>query len=267
MRLYQLPNDERVLRKPCKKVKDPRHPKILMLVQEMKRLAHEWEQQHENHRCEGVAAPQVGVNLRVIILRATNEMIPKKYLPEVTSEFSAAAYLPINPEWEEWNRTRVNFDPWHVLINPRFIKSDGYQRSREGCLSVPDRHCLTMRPDNVVFDYTDLTGKHVGPKLARGFAACAVVHELDHLNGTLNIDAAVKINPMSVPFNEERIVDLESTGEETDADSQGSVPGVHRDGADDTAAASDQDGLYEADQREPEGNEDDARGRELGGVS
>jgi len=239
MNLQTLPDNDKVLRKVCKKIKNPQDPKVLLLVQEMKRIAHQWEADNPGQRCEGVAAPQVGVSLRLVILRATDDMIPKRYLDEITLP-NGMVQLPTNPAWLEWEKRSVAFDPWYVMVNPRFIRSDGYQKSQEGCLSVPGKHCLTLRPDNVVFEYTDLQGRRSGHKLARGFAACAVVHELDHLNGRLNIDQAIYINPADKPFDTSRLEELESL---INAQTQGSGSGTVGGGADEPEGSDGEPGL------------------------
>ena len=77
------------------------------------------------------------------------------------------------------------------LINPKIIAFAGEQREQEGCLSVPNRWGITVRPKHVTVralnrngETFDLTGSDL---LAR-----AICHELDHLDGKLFIDNMVE---------------------------------------------------------------------------
>jgi peptide deformylase len=102
----------------------------------------------------GLAAPQLGVPLRVIVVdlsvgRDKNGLI--------------------------------------TLINPEFVERDGVQHEEEGCLSVPGFNAIVERPARVVLRGQDRTGamiQHEGTDLlARAFQ-----HEMDHLDGTLFVD-------------------------------------------------------------------------------
>ncbi len=110
----------------------------------------------------GLAAPQVGVSLRVAILN----------MPEGTSRYGHFEAIPLT-----------------ICINPRMTISDeshleGYW---EGCLSVPGLRGFVKRRQSLRLDYTDMDG------VARqiefdGFHATVCQHELDHLDGALYID-------------------------------------------------------------------------------
>ena len=73
------------------------------------------------------------------------------------------------------------------LINAEIVWNEGEQTGREGCLSVPGRQGVVRRPMKVKVRYQDRTGAW-REKIAEGFEARAVCHELDHLDGTLYID-------------------------------------------------------------------------------
>ena len=73
------------------------------------------------------------------------------------------------------------------LINAEIVWKEGEQTGREGCLSVPGRQGVVRRPMKVKVRYQDRTGAW-REKIAEGFEARAVCHELDHLDGTLYID-------------------------------------------------------------------------------
>jgi peptide deformylase len=204
MNLLRYPDDEVKLRRVAKKVKNPQSPSILMLVQRMKQIAHQWEQE-TGGRAEGIAAPQIGVNLRVVILRKSDEMIPPRFIiedfePECFDDGTVWSRVIINPAWTEWKKTEAYFDPWHVLCNPRYIRGDGMQTNEEGCLSVPGIVGNTVRQQTVIFEYTKLDGRKSGKQVARGFGAAAVCHEIDHLNGHLFLDACLSRREVGTEF-------------------------------------------------------------------
>jgi len=98
----------------------------------------------------GLAAPQVGVSLRVVVLQ-----MPGK--------------------------------PPMALINPEIVKRSGERELVEACLSVPGYAGEIKRSLSVTVKGRDRQGKEVRLK-ASGLLAEALEHELDHLNGILYID-------------------------------------------------------------------------------
>ena len=98
----------------------------------------------------GLAAPQVGVSLRVIIIGM--------------------------PEEEEI-----------VLINPEIVRRSGERLVTEGCLSVPGYFGEIKRAQRVTVKGKDLSGREIRIK-AEELLAQALEHEIDHLNGVLYID-------------------------------------------------------------------------------
>ncbi len=102
----------------------------------------------------GLAAPQVGVALRVFV---------------VDISLGRDRSGPI------------------VMINPTFVTRDGMQLEEEGCLSLPGFEATVVRPTRVVVKGLDRDGterQHEGT----GLLARAFQHEMDHLDGTLFID-------------------------------------------------------------------------------
>ncbi len=78
------------------------------------------------------------------------------------------------------------------FINPVITAQKGEQNGWEGCLSVRGKSGVVSRPMKVTLAYQDRTGeKHV--LKAKGFFARAICHELDHLDGVLYIDKATHI--------------------------------------------------------------------------
>ena len=78
------------------------------------------------------------------------------------------------------------------LINPVMLKKSGAQESLEGCLSCPNRWGITRRPLKVEVETLTREGKKVTKK-AEGFLAKAICHEMDHLEGKLFYDEAVRM--------------------------------------------------------------------------
>ena len=85
-----------------------------------------------------------------------------------------------------------------VLINPVIIKTKGEQEVEEGCLSFPNQFGKVIRPQEVVAEYTDREGKRMRVK-AKELLAQAIAHEVDHLNGELFIN---KIIPGTLEYVE-----------------------------------------------------------------
>jgi peptide deformylase len=100
----------------------------------------------------GLAAPQVGVPLRVVVIAI--------------------------PEEEEVI----------ALINPEIVKRSGERRLTEGCLSVPGYWAEVTRSLSVTAKGRDLEGRQVRIKAKDDILAQALEHELDHINGVLYID-------------------------------------------------------------------------------
>ena len=101
----------------------------------------------------GLAAPQVGVLRRVVLVVETN-------VPEGEEEFIIE------------------------LINPEIISAEGEQRGSEGCLSVPDQFGIVTRPEKVTVRAQDRYGNWF-EREGEGLTARCFCHEIDHLNGIL----------------------------------------------------------------------------------
>ena len=104
----------------------------------------------------GLAAPQVGVLRRAVIVADTTD---------------SEAEDPVIIEF----------------INPEIVKSEGEQEGYEGCLSIPGQYGFVKRPMCVKVRAFDRHGKRF--EISREeFLARALCHEVDHLNGRLYID-------------------------------------------------------------------------------
>lgn len=74
-----------------------------------------------------------------------------------------------------------------ILINPEITKAEGENRDAEGCLSLPGRSEYITRAERVSVVANDLNGKKINLS-GEGLLARAFQHEIDHLNGILFID-------------------------------------------------------------------------------
>ena len=108
----------------------------------------------------GLAAPQVGVSKRIVVIDAEQEK-------------------------DEQGNKRGN--PMY-LVNPEIVwRSDEMVCGEEGCLSVPDQRAEVERNAKVRVHYWDYDGME-REILADDFLAIVIQHELDHLDGILYID-------------------------------------------------------------------------------
>ena len=75
-------------------------------------------------------------------------------------------------------------DGFMELVNPEIISAEGEQEEKEGCLSVPGEYGVTRRPAVVKVQAQDRTGKwHIYK--AEALKARCFCHEIDHLNGII----------------------------------------------------------------------------------
>ncbi|MBQ3309802.1 peptide deformylase [Candidatus Saccharibacteria bacterium] len=116
----------------------------------------EWENNHPHELSAAMAAPQLGINRRVIVVR---------------------------DDLEDKNNNHFT-----ALINPEVIKTEGkIIKDYEGCLSVPEIYGLVPRPEKAKIKATLENGSEVRLKVS-DFLARTLLHEIDHLNGILFID-------------------------------------------------------------------------------
>ncbi len=101
----------------------------------------------------GLAAPQVGILKRVIVIDVEDGNVYK-------------------------------------MVNPVITKKSGEQCAQEGCLSVRETKGNVSRPMYVTVEYTDQDGNHVELD-AEGLLARCICHEIDHLDGILFVDRII----------------------------------------------------------------------------
>src|SRR6187399_3295443 len=135
---------------------DPRLKKVSKPIDSIdestRALAARMLQLMREHRGVGLAAPQVGLNLRMFVMNHTGEPTDDR-----------------------------------VYINPQLLDAEGDEEAEEGCLSLPGLNANVVRDKTVRIVATDLEGKPID-ELASGYLARVWQHEFDHLNGTLIID-------------------------------------------------------------------------------
>jgi len=107
----------------------------------------------------GLAAPQIGVPLRIAVIELPDEEII-------------------------------------VLVNPKIVKRSGERQIEEGCLSIPGYRGEIQRSEKVTVKGLDRFGREIRIK-GEGLLAQALEHELDHLDGTLYIDHLESIDKLT----------------------------------------------------------------------
>lgn len=147
----ELSGTNKVLRAVSKEVVDIKSEEIQRLVRDMQ------ETLNKTPNGVGLAAPQVGVNLRI---------------------FVASPSLKLNQS---------------VFINPVIMKTvDGKEEMEEGCLSLPGYYGKVMRIPSVKVEARNKNGRKFKMRVA-GLAAQLMQHEIGHLNGELFKDIAKEV--------------------------------------------------------------------------
>ena len=96
------------------------------------------------------------------------------------------------------------------LVNPEIVSAEGEQTGPEGCLSVPGRSGIVVRPERVTVRARNAHGEPI-EVTGEGFLARAFCHEIDHLDGILYVDKMVR---EIFPDEEEADGEAETDGEE-----------------------------------------------------
>lgn len=138
----------RFLGDPLLRQKAKRVPRLDVSIQ---RLIDDMFETMHDAQGVGLAAPQVGVSLRVIVIQV--------------------------PDGEPI-----------ALINPQMVRRAGSRRVVEGCLSIPGYRGEITRSTSVTIKGLDRKGQELRLKASGDLLAEALEHEIDHLNGTLYID-------------------------------------------------------------------------------
>ncbi|MDR0515816.1 MAG: peptide deformylase [Fibromonadaceae bacterium] len=128
------------------------------ITPELVSLAHDMLETMYKANGIGLAAPQVGKNIRLVVIDLAKE---------------------------EEQRNPI------ILFNPKAVPEEGEnpeQSEEEGCLSVPDIWAHVSRPGRVHLTYTNENGEAIEMRSVSGKLARCALHEQDHLNGVLFVD-------------------------------------------------------------------------------
>jgi peptide deformylase len=139
LRQIRLEGDPILLKK-CNPVKE--------MTPHLLELAHDMVETMYEANGVGLAAPQVGVLRRMVVIDVQDGNGP------------------------------------YYLINPVITEKDGVQTGQEGCLSVPNKVGIVTRPNHVICEAYDLDMKPYKLE-GEGLLARAICHELDHLDGVM----------------------------------------------------------------------------------
>ena len=135
---------DELLRKKSRMV-DEINQRTLLLIKDMKETMY-------NSKGLGLAAPQVGILKRIIVIDVGNGPI--------------------------------------ALINPEIVELEGSNISNEGCLSIPGVQKSVERPEKITVKALSEKGEEIVMP-GEGLLARALCHEIDHLDGVLFIDKAI----------------------------------------------------------------------------
>lgn len=131
---------------------------VEIVGRDVKRLISDMRETMESSsNCVGIAAPQVGVSSRIIIVNVS-----------------------LNPKPHRNNGLLV-------MINPQIKYASGKLKSREGCLSVPGFTGNVVRKDKTEIEYIDINCVKQTLKTS-GFESIVIQHEIDHLDGYVFLD-------------------------------------------------------------------------------
>ncbi len=137
---------DEILRKVCRKIEK--------FDDKLKELLEDMAETMYNSNGVGLAAPQVGLLKRIVVIDVGEGLIE--------------------------------------LINPVIIEKSGEQREVEGCLSIPGEYGITIRPMKVTVEAQDRNGNYFQVK-GEGLLARAFCHEIDHIDGILFKDRVVRM--------------------------------------------------------------------------
>jgi peptide deformylase len=146
-----MAKDLTIIRYPDPRLRKTSAP-VTVFTPELTELAAAMLQLMKEARGVGLAAPQVGENIRLFVM---------------------------NPTGEEGAQ--------RIYVNPVLSQAEGEEEGEEGCLSLPNITAKVWRSKSLRMQAQDLAGNPI-EETADGYVARIWQHETDHLNGTLIID-------------------------------------------------------------------------------
>ena len=144
-----------VLQFPDPRLKEKSKP-VTEVTDEIRELARDMIEVMYDEPGIGLAAPQVGAQIRMFVIDT------------------------------EWSDDGADKNP-QVILNPEISDREGKITWDEGCLSVPDYNATVERDETITLRGTDLDGNPIEER-ATGLRAVCIQHETDHLDGVLFID-------------------------------------------------------------------------------
>lgn len=143
---------------PIRKYGDPvlrkRAKEVSRVDEKIRKIAFHMQETLKEAGGMGLAANQVGEELRIIV---------------------------VDP-----SRFQIDASPF-FMVNPVVVNSHGEQIEEEGCLSIPGTYADVNRPLELTVKGMDLNEKEIVVE-AKGFLSRILAHEIDHLNGILFVD-------------------------------------------------------------------------------
>ncbi|MDR1705537.1 MAG: peptide deformylase [Clostridiales bacterium] len=130
--------------------------KIITLLDDMKETL-------TKHNGLGLAAPQVGILKRVVVIDVRKR------------------------EGDKPDGKVLSEEGYYELVNPEILEYSGEQQNSEACLSLPGKSATVKRPEKIKVRAIDRTGKPFEVR-GDGNLAVALSHEIDHLDGVLYVD-------------------------------------------------------------------------------
>lgn len=124
----------------------------------------------------GLAAPQIGVNIRLVTIDLSVGEDPSQLI---------------------------------VICNPEIVSSEGEQKNDEGCLSIPDFSETVVRPQKLSIKGVNLKGEEIRYDADDLLARC-FCHEIDHLDGILFVD---RLSPLKRTLIRNKIKKLAKAGD------------------------------------------------------
>jgi len=143
--------------------------KVASIDQELKDLAINMLETMYKAPGVGLAAPQVGHSIRMVVIDTRPKDDDGNFTDEDMTDLERAVTYPL------------------VLVNPTILKKEGVIKWEEGCLSVPGYVEEVERAAYIEVAYLDLDGNEVLMKADSLLAVC-VQHEIDHLDGKVFIE-------------------------------------------------------------------------------
>ena len=165
-----MTDDLRVILYPDPRLKKKSQP-VTDFDESLRRIAARMFELMREHKGVGLAAPQVGLNIRLFVANPTGK-----------------------PEDDR------------VYVNPVLSDADGDEEAEEGCLSLPDINVAVRRPTaRVLMRAQDLDGKPF-EEVGEGFITRVWQHENDHLNGVMITD---RMGPVAKLAYRKKLKELE----------------------------------------------------------